>query len=303
MPLAGEVICSLRRLDRARGRRAGRPGDGRGRGDPGRPAGRGREPPGGTTGSTSPAGTARRSAGPSPPTPAGSGCSATATPGPSCSGSSAVLGTGQVVSHLRRAPQGQHRLPPARAAVRQRGDARRRDGGAAAPGAAEPRAGGGAPRLRGRRRRPSRPRRAAPGARLAVGGRAVLRGRDDAGADGTLGLRRPLRPAPRRLPARRGGRRASTRPPALADGGRVAAGRRRRGRSATDRGAGRELWRYREAHTEAINRPGRPAQARHRRPARRARRVRRAGARRSSPALRPAPRCGCSATPATATSM
>ena len=49
-----------------------------------------------------------------------------------------------------RAPEGQHRLPPAGAALRERGDPRRGDGGPAPPGAAGPRAGGGPAGLRRR---------------------------------------------------------------------------------------------------------------------------------------------------------
>ena len=59
-------------------------------------------------------------------------------------GIEAVLGDGSVVEHLGRAPQGQHRLPPALAAVRERGHPRRRDRGPA-PAGAPPRAAGGRP--------------------------------------------------------------------------------------------------------------------------------------------------------------
>ena len=76
-----------------------------------------------------------------------------------------------------------------------------------------------------------------------------------------------------------------------------------RTRVVADDSAERErLWRFREAHAEAISAVGHPAQARRRRPARAAGRVRRARAARRWRAWRPARAWSSSATSATATS-
>ena len=82
VPLHGEVVLSLRRLDAiGAGRPARRPGDRRRRGDPGRRAGRRRRRTACSTRSTWPPATRPRSAARSPPTPAGSTCCAGAAPG------------------------------------------------------------------------------------------------------------------------------------------------------------------------------------------------------------------------------
>ena len=168
-------------------------------------------------------------------------------------GVEAVLGNGSVVSHLDglvKDNTGYH-LPSLLCGSE--GTLAVVTAARAPPRASVRRACGGDPRLQLRRRRAHRLRRAATGVVLARGGGAVLRRRPRAGvlelrtaeavrrtSDGLFARR--VRGSPRSV-----GRAASV----VVELERDRCG----GRRATRRGA-RELWRYREAHTEAINRSG-----------------------------------------------
>ena len=247
VPLAGEVVLSLRgarRRHRRRPRR--RAADRRRRHDHRRRPGRRRRAPGGPTASTWPPAT-RATVGGTVATNAGG---------------LRVLRYGDTRAQLlgrrggarrrvgdrapRRARQGQHRLPPAVAALRQRGHARHRHRGAAAAGAAL-RAAGGRPRRAavdgrrpsslgghappdGRRRRRHRvPHRRLPAARRACRRRSATSTRCTSSSSAPATTTRPRRwPPP-----------SATSPAAVAGPGEP-------GRRA-------ELWRYRESITEAIN--------------------------------------------------
>ena len=255
VPLAGEVVLSLRRLDastlprstrcRAVDRRRGR--DHRQRAGR-RPRGRA-----GTTASTGRRGTRRRSAARSRRTREASACCATATPAPSCWGSRRSSPTDRVVSHLGglvKDNTGYH-LPSlvcgsegtlaVVTAARLRLVPRRDERVVALLGFST--VDGALGRLR----------IAAPGAAITRSGRAVLCGRCRVGTR-TAGAATPADRG-RGLPARRV--RGPGGPVVGAGGG---------GRDvdvwdaavAIDPAQRAALWRYREDHTEAIDAVGPP---------------------------------------------
>ena len=117
-------MLSLRGSPDQRRRSGRRAADRRGRGHRGRGAGRGDAPPGGPTGSIWGAGTAPPSAAPIATNAGGLQVLRYGATRAQLLGMEAVLGTGAVVSHLGGLTEGQHRLRPGGAALRQRGHAR-----------------------------------------------------------------------------------------------------------------------------------------------------------------------------------
>ena len=196
VPLHGEVVLSLRRLDGHRSRSTRWPD--RSPPAPAPPWPRCRRPPpppAGPTAWTWPAATRPRSAARWPPTPAGCTSSATATPGPSCSGSRRCSAP---VGGLPPGwpGQGQHRLRPARSALRERGDPGHGDRRPPAPGARPALPDRGPAGLRHRRRRGGGLGPPPPVAPVAGGLRALPRLRTRAGPLGDRDAGPVRRPHP-----------------------------------------------------------------------------------------------------------
>ena len=214
------------------------------------------EPRAGTTASTSRPATARPSAARSPPTPAACTCCATATPAARCSASRRCWPTGRVVRHLGGLEKDNTGYDLA-------GLLCGSEGTLGVVTAARLRL---VPRtdervvallaLRRRRRRGDR-RRSGCGSDLPTLEAAELFLAD--GLDLVVRAARaapPVRGRPRGVPAGRGGRRPPTRPTTWPTPSTVStAWPTSRSPPTAPRRA--ELWRYREAHTEAINRSAR----------------------------------------------
>ena len=306
VPLGGEVVVDLRRLDAlgpvdaAAGQvTVGRGRDARRRSRPTSRAARARPRRG-------PGGAGHRDDRRAwwPPTPAGSTSCATARCGPRCSGWRPCSAPATLVrGEPGRAGEGQHRLRPGRAALRERGHARHRHRGPPAAGADA-----------------RRSRRRAPGA-SAPSSDAVAACPCSASLPDLHAVELVLRDGLRRRG--RAPRRAGTARPGAGVRAPGGAGRGRRDRlldqlagalaslgptvvdsAAADDPAGVDrLWRWREAHSEAAAALGARPQGRRDAPARRAGRVRRRGgpARRGARGAR-APRPSSTATSPTATS-
>ena len=172
-------------------------------------------------------------------------------------GVQAVLAERRRHRTARRAREGQHRLRPRRAALRQRGHAGRRDRG---PAPARP--AGRARRRRAARLRDGATTRSMRSAGCAVTSTGCARSRSASRRGSTSSASSSGSPPPfprraRRVRAGRGGRARRSRPtrwPRSSMRSPVS----RDAAVATDARGAEALWRYREAHAEAINRLGPP---------------------------------------------
>ena len=257
VPLHGEIVLDLRRLDAlGSGRRARRAGDRAGRRDDRAAPRRTRAPRVGTTASTSSARDTATVGGTVATNAGGMHVLRYGSTRRQVLGVEAVFADGRVDAPPRRAREGQHRLRPRRPAVRERGHARRHHRGPAAARAPARRTSWSRC-SRSTTSRPRSTRSASSGGRSTRSERSSCSSRTGSTscASGSGSPGRSRRRTSRSCSSRRP--RAPIRPPSSPHAIDALAGVADVAVAADDRAA-RDLWRYREGHTEAINLLGAP---------------------------------------------